>query len=579
MKNFRFLFVVFCFLFFVLAFAGSARAATLFLAPSMGTYSVGATFDVGVKVNTDGKSINTAEATLTFDPTKIEISKISKTGSIFSLWVSEPTFSNTDGVITFAGGKPSPGYTGSSGSLITVTFKGLTAGGTNINFSSASVLADDGLGTNILSSLISGAYTITTKEITTTPPPTTPVTPTAPSGTPSAPVIISLTHSEEDKWYSHNDPEFSWQLPSGVTGVSVLLHQKATANPGSQSDGLITSKKFDDMEDGIWYFHIKFQNQYGWSSIIHRKVLIDTHSPEFLEIQVDNKNDPTNPAPILHFKSSDALSGIEYYEIKVEETDSVQLSAASLTHNPYKLPVQSPGTPTILVRAADGAGNSTISTAQITIEPIGEAPLVTEYPKRLNAGDVLTLKGTSDYPENIINVFLKREGGETVTGSTETDGKGNWVYVHSKTLERDDYEAWVVAVDNRGAQSEPSEKAKITVSLPTLIKFGKIALDYLSIMITLIVLIIGAVAIAFYAWYRVSLWRKRVRKETKEVMESITRAFKALREEVEEQIELLDEKPGLTKAERKVRDKLKDALNISEEFISKEVKDVEKETE
>ena len=46
-----------------------------------------------------------------------------------------------------------------------------------------------------------------------------------------------------------------------------------------------------------------------------------------------------------------------------------------------------------------------------------------------------------------------------------------------------------------------------------------------------------------------------------------------------ELIEYLDGKPGITKDERQVRDKLKEALDISEEFISKEIKDVEKELE
>jgi len=68
-------------------------------------------------------------------------------------------------------------------------------------------------------------------------------------------------------------------------------------------------------------------------------------------------------------------------------------------------------------------------------------------------------------------------------------------------------------------------------------------------------------------------------KETKEVAQSVARAFRALREEVQEQIEHLDKKPGLTKGEKEVRDKLQDALNISEEFIRKEIKDIEKELE
>ena len=68
-------------------------------------------------------------------------------------------------------------------------------------------------------------------------------------------------------------------------------------------------------------------------------------------------------------------------------------------------------------------------------------------------------------------------------------------------------------------------------------------------------------------------------KETKEVAQSVARAFRALREKVQEQIEHLDKKPGLTKGEKEVRDKLQDALNISEEFIGKEIKDIEKELE
>ena len=105
------------------------------------------------------------------------------------------------------------------------------------------------------------------------------------------------------------------------------------------------------------------------------------------------------------------------------------------------------------------------------------------------------------------------------------------------------------------------------------------SIDYLTIMVTLIVLIVAAIIVIFYGWYRISLWRKRVRAETKEVSQSVLNAFKALREEVEEQIEYLDGKPGLTKSERAVRDKLKEALDISEQFIGKELKDVEKELE
>jgi len=101
----------------------------------------------------------------------------------------------------------------------------------------------------------------------------------------------------------------------------------------------------------------------------------------------------------------------------------------------------------------------------------------------------------------------------------------------------------------------------------------------LTTMVTLIVLIIGAIMVIFYAWYRISVWRKKLRGETKEVVQAVSGAFRALREEVQEQIEDLDGQAGLTPTEKKVRDNLKEALDVSEKFISKEVRDIEKELE
>jgi len=98
-------------------------------------------------------------------------------------------------------------------------------------------------------------------------------------------------------------------------------------------------------------------------------------------------------------------------------------------------------------------------------------------------------------------------------------------------------------------------------------------------MITLIVLIIGVLVVIFYSWYRITVWRRRIRKETKEVSQSVNSAFRALREEVEEQVAILDKKPGLTKKEKEIRDKLQEALDVSERFIGKEIKDVERELE
>jgi len=96
--------------------------ASLYLSPSTGTYNIGDTFSVILNVDTEGKSINAAEGNLSFPKDKLRVLNISRGSSIFNLWTQEPSFSNSDGTITFGGGLPHPGYIGSSGSILTARF-------------------------------------------------------------------------------------------------------------------------------------------------------------------------------------------------------------------------------------------------------------------------------------------------------------------------------------------------------------------------------------------------------------------------------------------------------------------------
>ncbi len=554
-----------------------AGSASLYLSPSSGTYAIGDSFLVEVKVNSSGQAINAAEGNLVFNPDEVEVIKISKNNSIFGFWTSEPSFSNSLGNIVFGGGTPDS-FTGNSGTIITITFKSKTIASAQVNFSSGSVLAADGKGTNVLDNIIGGVYTLKAKitippseEV---PPESEYIPPATPGGVPFAPVVFSSTHSESNKWYSNNNPEFSWKVPSDVTAVKLLINKIPFSLPVILY-GSITEKKIENLEDGAWYFHIRFKNEQGWGGIIHKKVLIDTEPPQPFEIKVDDKGDSTNPSPILHFQTTDSLSGIEYYEVKIGENDAVSITAAAVESNSYKIPAQEPGMHTIIVKAFDMASNSTTATTDIIIEPI-ELPIITDFSQIIQLGDILTIKGTSQYPEATIKVLIKEEGEETITGDVKTDKEGNWVFVYDKSLDKGTYQVWAKIIDNRGAQSNLTEKITIAVSLPTIIKFGEIAIDYLTVIITLAALIVVLVLIIFYARYQVALWKKRIREETKDVETVLQANFKTLRKKTEKQIEYFNKKPGLTKREREVHDKLKDALKMSEEFIKKEVEDIKK---
>lgn len=57
------------------------------------------------------------------------------------------------------------------------------------------------------------------------------------------------------------------------------------------------------------------------------------------------------------------------------------------------------------------------------------------------------------------------------------------------------YKVWAKNRDIRGAISEPTTKIVIPVVLPAWLQVDKIAIDYLVIIITLLLLVIGTIAI------------------------------------------------------------------------------------
>jgi len=567
---------------FLFSFVNSAYSASLFFSPNSGTFTVGKTFSVSIKVDSGGGvGINAAEAILSFDPTYLNVNTVSKSGSIFTLWPVEPTFSNSKGEISFAGGSPTA-YTGSAGTIISITFVAKKEGTTEVKFKSGSVLAADGKGTNVLSSMGSATFVLKAGEI---PPPEEKPEEKPPTGPlPPKPEVSSPTHPDPEKWYSNKNPEFTWRLPADVIGVSFLLTQSPSSNPGTLSQGLIDSKKYENVEDGIWYFHIRYQNKAGWGPILHRKVLIDTTPPEILEFSI-KKEDPTDPKPILTFYATDTLSGIDYYQILV---DDKEFATTSNLKEKVSLPIGplSPGKHKIELKVFDKAGNSKSEVKEIEIEPLkppvfstliskeGEfslqLPAIQKTPPKITTEDWFIIKGTSVYPGVTVKIYLAKEGKEPIVKEVITDSEGNWFLVFEQKLEKGKWQISAQIFDKRGAQSSETEKIPLKVVFPSPIK------KYSNLILILLLIIIGLLI-----WYNIQQ-KKKFEKKVEEIKEhfqklkdKINRVFPALREEIREQIEFLDKRPGLSKNEKILYEKLKEALDISDAFLGEEVKEIE----
>jgi len=334
-----------------------AEAASLYLSPGAGTFFVGSTFDVSVFVNTGGEYINAVEVNIKFDPKKLQVSSPTGGKSFIEVWVAQPTYSNTKGTMRFIGGIPTPGIRTSAGLVSTVTFRAISPGETSVYFlESSKVLRNDPEGTNILTSIGRGSYNLVI------PPP-------------EGPKVFSPTHPDQNKWYKNNNPTFSWEKEERVTDFSYSLDQDAFGVPDSLSEGDYNSVSFSEIEDEIWYFHVKAKKGGVWGGASHYVVRIDTSPPAIFTLEIDPSERTVERQPLISFITTDSLSGMNHYKLKyidiTPERKEEEVGFFTEVVSPHKLPHLEVGRYLVVVRAYDDSGNWREQTVKIEIFPDG----------------------------------------------------------------------------------------------------------------------------------------------------------------------------------------------------------------
>lgn len=555
-------------LFFVMP--ALSYAASLSLSPSTGVYSSEGTFTAQVMVTTGGQSINAADGTISFNPKELSVVSVNRSGSIFNLWVTEPTFSNSAGTINFSGGSPS-GFSGKTGSIMTVTFRATGAGTTRVNFKTASVLANDGRGTNILTAMNGATYTIQAKSL--APEPEI-IEYIAPANTPSAPIVKSTTHSNADAWYDNSEAVLSWALPAGVTAVRTLLNDNPTSVPTKVYDNPISTITLADLPEGKSYFHIQFQNDDGWGRVTHYRLAVDTTNPTKIEISHQDETDLANPIQTLLVKVEDETSLVRRFMIKIDSLEAFEYIDESGSST-VKLPSLEPGYHSVIIEAFDQAGNSIIGTYSFTIEAFAK-PVFTEYPSEINEEVIPVIKGTTRNNSSV-EVTVKRVGGETAVYNVFSDDQGEFTFIPEGTFSNGVYELSAVAIDQFGAQSEVSDTVRMAVQQPGFIRVGSFIVSVLSVVVPLVVLVFILVIGSWYLFLYFCRFRKKVRTESVEALQILHDEFSSLQATLREQESLLvssRKTKKLTKAESKMIETFDQALQSSQSAVEKEIKDV-----
>ena len=573
-NNILLLKIAFVLSFFLFAF--SAHAATLSLSPATGVYTAGQAFTARVVVNTSGASINAADGTLSFNPNELSVVSVSK-GSIFNLWTSEPAFSNSAGSISFSGGTPS-GYKGGSGTVISVTFRAKSAGKPKVSFVKGSVLAADGLGTNVLTTMGSASFTIAAAGV--TPEPET-IEYIAPANTPAAPKVTSNTHPDAGGWYTSDTAELSWSVPSGVTAVRTLLDENSGTIPTKVYDTPLSKITLDDLEQGVQYFHIQFKNSDGWGRVTHYRLAVDSKNPTDFSIALAEDADLSNPVQTLLLETEDGTSKVQRFNIQIDGAEPYEYrdeaGSSTVTLSPLE-----PGHHTVVIEAFDQAGNSIVDSFSFSILSF-DKPLFTEYPSQINEEVIPVIQGITR-PNAKVGITLARIG---VSASSDDAVRtyeirsaedGVFTFIPDGRLSLGVYELTAVAVDQYGAQSEVSDVIKIAVQQPGYLRVGSLVLSILSIVVPLVALCVLLFVGIWYFIFRIRRLRSSVEKEAGEAMSMLSSEFGKLQKALETQKGILEKSrktKKLTKAEQQVIESISAALTASRKRVEKEIGDVE----
>lgn len=549
----------------------SANAATLYFSPRSGTYAVGKTFAVGIYVSTSDAA-NAFQGTINFSQDKLQLTSLSKSGSMMSLWVQEPSFSNDNGTASFEGVVLNPGYIGSGGKIITLNFKVKSSGDAHVAFEDASVLANDGAGTNILTS--AGAADFILGDAGGAPAPA--IETGGGTSAPTAPKVWSTTHPDQNKWYSDSNPKFAWELQSGVKAVSYLITASPVSNPGTVPDLLASSRTYSGTADGLEYFHIRFKNSSGWGPISHLKFQIDTVAPtrpsiNFLPALPNDSNTR------VYFEATDALSGVAYYEMVIGDAAPIRVENGVVSSSiPYTLLAQQPGKHLLLVKAYDYAGNYSEATAEFTITTL-EPPKIDKI-NDINESELLHINGTT-YPDSFVDIFLKDNINNTITKqSTKSNGFGFFTLVWPDYLSKGKYEISGTVTNERGDKSKSFVPVKFAVKGAWLGLLISYIINFLSPLVLLVLLLFAILFLFLHLWRKFHDFRRKLRQTIKGTEEDIHKAFDALRESVRKRILFLEKiksKRELTSEEEKIMKQMRNDLDVVEKTIKKQIERIE----
>ncbi len=340
----------------------SVDAAKLHFRMDKTAYKTGESGFVTLNVDTETKTANAFEASITFDPALIEVTKTSTDKSIINFWAQSASIDNTTGRISFKGLALNPGFKGNPGRLLGFDFKAKAPGKLSFGVSGFSVLANDGKGTALTTKIVNREISIT-----------------GAAQNKSGVKITSSSHPDQKKWYNNKNVSVAWSTAEkDIVSAAYVFDKNAKTNPIKEVavKGSIAER---NVASGVYYAHVRLKHKTkGWLPTEHFKISIDADAPSAITITVLPRLNESI-LPTIRATARDDLSGMASYEVLANGESLTK--ATSITG--YKLKNLTRGKNTIEIRAFDNAGNRRSDKITVLYNPlIQKAPAAPATPAK-----------------------------------------------------------------------------------------------------------------------------------------------------------------------------------------------------
>lgn len=141
-----------------------------------------------------------------------------------------------------------------------------------------------------------------------------------------------------------------WTYPSDLSGIddfSYILDDLNNTIPDKTVDTSNPYTSYDNVVDGIWYFHLRAKDNAGnWGNTSHRRINVDSAHPSITNVVANPMVQQQDGYVNISCKTTDSLRGINNAKVIITYPNDAQINATLINipgtnkyyyHNNYSI--------------------------------------------------------------------------------------------------------------------------------------------------------------------------------------------------------------------------------------------------